>query len=119
MPYDPDFQSFAQTARELIQYRKVHPTLEDEPGQDDLLFLSCIPWIDFTFISHPIHMHPVDSVPRITWGKFTTRDGRTEMPVAVQVHHGLMDGYHVGEYYTGLQRLLDTPASWMTRTTAA
>jgi chloramphenicol O-acetyltransferase type A len=115
MPYDPDYQVFSPKAEEMIQFRLGHPTLDDEPGQDDLLFMSCIPWIDFTSISHPIHMHPADSIPRITWGKFTTGNGRTCMPVSVQVHHGLMDGYHVGQYYQILQELLDSPANWMGR----
>jgi len=115
MPYHPDFQVFSQRAEELIQFRQSHPTLEDEPGQDDLLFMSCIPWINFTSISHPIHMHPADSIPRITWGKFNIDSGKTQLPVSVQVHHGLMDGYHVGQYYQLLQQLLNTPASWIGR----
>jgi len=81
--------------------------LADEPGQDDLLFMTSLPWVSFTSMQHPIHMHPVDSVPRIAWGKFLQREGRTCMPVAVQVHHALMDGLHVGRYYQRVQELLE------------
>jgi chloramphenicol O-acetyltransferase type A len=31
------------------------------------------------------------------------------MPLAVQAHHALMDGLHVGRYYTVVQELLDRP----------
>ena len=49
----------------------------------------------------------VDSSPKISWGKYFEQGGRTLVPFSVQVHHGLMDGYHVGRYYGEVQRLLD------------
>ena len=85
--------------------------LSDEPGQDDLLFMTGLPWVSFTSMLHPIHMHPADSVPRIAWGKFFDQEGRTRMPVAVQVHHALMDGLHIGRYYQRIQEHFDHPES--------
>jgi chloramphenicol O-acetyltransferase type A len=81
--------------------------IEDEPGRDDLIYLTCMPWVSFTSIVHPIHMHPVDSVPRIGWGKFFEENGTMKMPLAVQGHHSLVDGYHVGQYFMKIQELLD------------
>ncbi len=107
IPYQADFPAFAARAAERMAYYQQHPTLEDEPGQDDLLFLSTIPWVSFTGLTHPIHMHPVDSVPRITWGKIFEEGTRLKMPLSVQVHHALMDGVHVGRYFTQLQQSLD------------
>jgi chloramphenicol O-acetyltransferase type A len=75
---------------------KRHPTLKDEPGNDNLLFMSAIPWVSFTSFMHPIHLHPVDSVPRFAWGKFFEQGGRLLMPLSVQAHHALLDGLHVG-----------------------
>ena len=88
---------------------KQQPRLEDEPGQDDLLFMTGIPWVSFTALQHPIHMHPVDSVPRIAWGKFFKEGEALKMPLSVQVHHALMDGVHIGRYYTLVQEYLDQP----------
>ncbi len=34
--------------------------------------------------------------------------GIRSMPVSVHVHHGLMDGYHVGLFYEALQTAMDT-----------
>jgi chloramphenicol O-acetyltransferase type A len=110
------YQSFAEfypNAEATIANTKQHPTLEDEPGQDDLLFLTSIPWVSFTGIMHPIHMHPVDSVPRFAWGKFYKEHDRIMLPLSVQVHHALMDGYHAGRYFQKLQEYLDAPESWL------
>lgn len=109
IPYNLNYVQFAAKAAEQIDLVRSQPVLHDEPGQDDLLFLSSLPWVSFTGVSHPIHMHPVDSVPRITWGKFQAANGRMMMPLSVQVHHALADGYHVGQYYERVQDYLQRP----------
>ncbi|MBN2554338.1 MAG: chloramphenicol acetyltransferase [Anaerolineales bacterium] len=111
--YCAGFARFCAAAVEMITRRESENVLEDEPGQDDLIFMTGLPWIAFTSIVHPIHMHPADSIPRIAWGKFDTRNGRVAMPLSVQVHHGLMDGIHVGTYFQHVQALFDHPAGWM------
>lgn len=107
VPFDWDYGVFAARATERIAAVKAQPVLEDEPGQDDLLFMTSIPWVTFTGLMHPIHMSPADSVPRIAWGKFEAREERLRMPVSVQAHHALMDGLHAGRYFQRLQALLD------------
>lgn len=109
MPYAADFATFTANAEAAIQRVKADPTLEDEPGQDDLLFMTGIPWVSFTNMQHPIHMHPADSVPRLAWGRFFTDGEQVKMPLSVQVNHALMDGVHVGRYYQLVQSYLDDP----------
>ncbi|MCA9977168.1 MAG: chloramphenicol acetyltransferase [Anaerolineales bacterium] len=109
IPYDPDFTIFAPRAATTIAHFTQNPTLEDEPGQDNLLYLSAIPWVSFTGLMHPIHMHPVDSVPRIVWGKFFRNGDQWQMPLSVQAHHALLDGFHVGQYFNQVQTYLDEP----------
>ena len=109
MDYIENFSEFAARAGERIAYMKEHPTLEDEPGQDDLLFMTSIPWVSFTSFMHPLHWHPVDSVPRFAWGKFFEDGERLKMPLSVQGHHGLMDGIHMGRLYAEVQDYLHHP----------
>lgn len=105
--YQPELQSFLAHTSEVMDYRRMNPTLEDEPGQDELLFLSAIPWFSFTSFQHPMHIPSLDSVPRIAWGKYFEENGRIKMPLAVQAHHALVDGIHVGKYYQIFQGLCD------------
>lgn len=107
--FDWDYDVFAARAAERIAWVRRYPVLEDEPGQDDLLFMTAIPWVSFTGLMHPIHMSPADSVPRIAWGRYFRQGGRDHMPVSVQAHHALMDGLHAGRYFQRLQALLDRP----------
>jgi chloramphenicol O-acetyltransferase type A len=103
--YEKDFSDFNKSAKEKINRMKKDPSLSDEPGQDELIYMTAIPWVSFTSFVHPIHMDPVDSVPRIAWGK-SYREGNTfKMPVSVQVHQALMDGQQVGEYFENAEAL--------------
>ena len=109
--YIENFSEFAARAAERIAYVKEDPTLKDEPGQDDLLFMTAIPWVSFTSFMHPLHLHPVDSVPRFAWGKFFEDGKFLKMPLSVQGHHALMDGIHVGRFYAKVQDYLRHPGS--------
>ncbi len=113
IPYRSDYADFAPLAEAKIAEVKANPTISDEPGQDNLLFMTSIPWINFTGIMHPVHLNPIDSVPRISWGKHTLEGQRRLMPLAVQVHHSLMDGLHVGRFYERVQTILNTPAEFL------
>jgi len=65
--------------------------------------------VSFTSFAHPTHLHPVDSVPRLAWGKRFEEGGRLKMPLSVQGHHALMDGLHMGQYYERVQEYLAEP----------
>ena len=109
--YTEDFSLFAARAAEQIAYVKEHLTLEDEPGRDDLLFMTAIPWVSFTSFMHPMHLQPADSVPRFAWGKFFEDGEFLKMPLDVQAHHALMDGVHMGRFYAEVQGYLRHPDS--------
>jgi chloramphenicol O-acetyltransferase type A len=107
--YSADFATFAHGATERIALVQSNPILSNEPGQDNLLFMTAIPWISFTSFTHPTLSHRSDSVPRIAWGKFFSDGAALRMPLQVEVHHALMDGLHVGRFYEQVQTLLDHP----------
>ena len=107
--YIEDFSEFAARAAERIAYVKEHPTLKDESGQDDLLFMTALPWVSFTSFMHPMQLHPVDSVPRFAWGKLFEEGEFLKMPLSVQGHHALMDGIHMARFYAEVQDYLHHP----------
>ena len=109
MDYIEDFSEFAARAAERIAFVKEHPTLEDDPGRDDLLFMTALPWVSFTSVMHPMQLHPADSVPRFAWGKFFEDCKFLKMPLGVQGHHALMDGIHMGRFYAEVQDYLHHP----------
>jgi chloramphenicol O-acetyltransferase type A len=109
MDYMEGFALFSARAAKQIAYVQEHPVVENVPGKDDLLFMTAIPWVSFTSFMHPVHLHPADSIPRFAWGKFFAEGERLKMPLDVLVHHAIMDGYHVGQFYTIVQDYFSHP----------
>jgi chloramphenicol O-acetyltransferase type A len=107
--YSDNFTIFKDYAMKAMEAVKKNIILEDEPGEDDVLYMTSIPWISFTNMTHPIQMNPVDSIPRIAWGKYFEENGRMKLPFSIQMHHALADGVHAGEYYNMLQEMLEHP----------
>ncbi|MDD7793505.1 chloramphenicol acetyltransferase [Clostridium sp. 'White wine YQ'] len=108
-----DFKDFKSNTLKDINDVKNNVIIKNEPGRDDLLYTTCIPWISFTNIIHPLHMNPVDSIPRIAWGKYFEEGGKIKMPISVQLHHALADGIHIGKYFNILQEILDNPSKYL------
>ncbi len=107
--YIEDFYAFKDSAMEAMEKVKKNIILSDEPGEDDLLYMTSIPWVSFTSMAHPIQMNPADSIPRIAWGKYFEENGRMKLPLSIQMHHALADGLHAGEYYNILQEMMEHP----------
>lgn len=104
--FTPDLKAFVEEAMARSEEMRTAPVFEDEPGRDDYLFMSALPWISFTSVQHAMQLHPHDSVPRISWGKFFESEGRTMMPLSVQAHHALVDGYHAAQFYERVEEMV-------------
>lgn len=62
----------------------------------DYVFITSIPWLDFTSIQHPVKKLSEVDIPALAWGKFKSYgEDKIVMPFSVQVHHGFVDGYHI------------------------
>ena len=80
-----EFKDFKTNTSKEIEKAKNNISIEDESGRDDLIYITSIPWVSFTSITHPIQMNPVDSIPRISWGKYFEENGKIKLPLSVQV----------------------------------
>jgi chloramphenicol O-acetyltransferase type A len=107
--YSPDFSTFQQNVTKGIEATKLDPTIHDEPGRDDLIFLTTFPWASFTQVSHPVSINPPDSFPRVTWGKYFDQGDQRLMPLSLFANHALVDGLHVGRFFEFIQTWMNQP----------
>ncbi|MCM1236902.1 MAG: chloramphenicol acetyltransferase [Ruminococcus flavefaciens] len=105
--FTEDFKEFNQRAIDESNKLIGNLNLDHEDDRSDLIFISCIPWISFTHVLHPIGLCPTDSIPRVAWGKYFEQGNRIFMPVNVQAHHALMDGFHIGIFYQKLDNEIE------------
>lgn len=107
MDFDEDEGVFLANAERIIEEVRSTSGLIPSGSGDNVIHFSALPWLRFTGLSHARPFSFPDSCPKISFGKVTENDGRRNMPVSVTVHHGLMDGYHVGLFLERFQALLD------------
>lgn len=96
--FDPDFEAFARASRESIAAAQQLPELRTAP-RPDLIYVTCLPWLRFTHMTHPADAAANDSMPRFAWGRFCGSSESAQMPMNVQVHHGFIDGVHLGRFF--------------------
>lgn len=106
--YDDDFTLFNERLQaEITEVRNSTGLRLDEKNETvDLIRHTTIPWVSFTSILHPKPNDNTDSIPRISFGKIFELNGEKYLPVSVEAHHGLVDGYHVGKYFALFEELL-------------
>ena len=108
--YD-DFKEFYKNTKKDIEKVKQEEKIKDTYNENNLYneyYITCLPWIDFTSVTHPI---PDDleslSVPRICFGKYNKVNDRYLMMLNINVNHAFVDGYPLSQVFINIQDMLD------------
>ncbi|MEO8237408.1 MAG: chloramphenicol acetyltransferase [Flavobacterium sp.] len=107
--YHPDLNIFEKTVlAEIERIQNTSGLFTRSFDDDNLIHFSAIPWLNFTSLSHARSYTFPDSCPKISFGKMITLDnGKKTMAMSVHVHHGLMDGLHLGQFVDYFQELMN------------
>ena len=107
--FSDDFETFNKELQNEIQtvLNSTGLRLNDDDIKKDLIRHSTIPWTSFTGLLHPTNFDRTESVPKITFGKFSIREGKKYLPVSIEAHHGLVDGFHLAKYLSEFQKQLE------------
>lgn len=73
----------------------------------NVVYVSSLPLVSFTGLQHAKKTNVEDSIPRFVFGKYFKDGQQLKMPLSVEVHHALADGFHVGRLFELLQEDLD------------
>jgi len=95
--YEADVQEYSKSTR----YAPKDGTPENSFN------ISMVPWLEFTSVNLNVYDDGKFLLPIFTLGKYFERDGKRLLPLAIQVHHAVCDGYHVGLFVEKLQSLID------------
>jgi len=102
-PYIESLEEFLVAGDELLKKVMAEKSFAPKDGSDDLLHFSVIPWLHFNGFKHARRIGMEDSIPKIVFGKYEMHENKLLMPVNVEVHHALADGYHVGQFFEKFQ----------------
>ena len=103
-----DLTHFNEITLKEIERMQTTTGLFTRKYPENLIHFSALPWVNFTSLSHARSFTWADSCPKISFGKMIEENSKKTMSISVHVHHGLVDGYHVGLFIDKLQNLLNS-----------
>lgn len=106
--YTPDYQAFrAAYEQNLAAYGSRQDIMAHPDTPENTFPVSMVPWASFEGfnlnLQNGYHYLP----PIFTMGKFQEENGKTLLPLAIQVHHAVCDGFHLCRLVNELQELLN------------
>ncbi|WP_395044936.1 CatA-like O-acetyltransferase [Flavobacterium sp.] len=105
--YSNNINEFAEITKKEITRIQATTGLFTREYPENLIHFSALPWINFTSFSHARSYSWPDSCPKISFGKIMDENGKKTMAMSIHVHHGLIDGIHLGEFLKCFQELMD------------
>ncbi|SCW86065.1 chloramphenicol O-acetyltransferase type A [Paenibacillus tianmuensis] len=75
--------------------------------------VSSIPWVSFTGFNLNVYTDGRYLLPIMTCGKYFEQAGEILLPVSLQVHHAVCDGYHASIFINELQEMANHCEQWL------
>lgn len=106
--YKEDIHEFNLLAQKEIERIQNTPGLfTREFPETNLIHFSALPWVNFTSLSHARSFSFPDSCPKISFGKLMEENNKKTMSMSIHVHHGLVDGYHIGLFLEEFEKQMN------------
>ena len=105
--YDNDFDMFIKNyTDDMLKYKNDYKN--SKPLNSKNIFnVSCIPWTSFTGFNLNLQKGFDYLPPIFTIGKYFSTDEKTLLPLAIQVHHAVCDGFHISHFVNDMQNWAD------------
>lgn len=107
MKFQKDIHEFNKIVQAEIERIQTTTGILTREYPENIIHFSAIPWVNFTGLTHSRNFGVADSCPKISYGKLVEENGKKSMALSVTVHHGLVDGYHIGLFIEALQTELN------------
>jgi chloramphenicol O-acetyltransferase type A len=102
--YAEFLRSYDADAREYSKSTRYAPKEGTPPNSFNI---SMAPWTTFTSFNINVYDEGKFLLPIFTMGKHFEQDGKRLLPLAIQAHHAVCDGYHIGLFVEKLQKHID------------
>ena len=106
--YDGNIHHFQHVyAEDMARYGNTLSYWPKGESLENIFFVSAIPWVSFTSFNINVANMQNFFSPMFTIGKYYNQDGKVMLPLAIQVHHSVCDGFHVARLINELQEISD------------
>ncbi len=99
---------FDKNGKKLVENHKKGAKFEPNEAAIDVVHCTTLPWVSFTGFKHARNGDEGSKgIPKIVFGKLFDENEIKKIPFSVEVHHALMDGYHVSLLFQKMQQFID------------
>ena len=106
--YDGNIQHFQTVySEDVARYGNNLAYWPKGASPENVFFVSSIPWVTFTNFNINVANMQNFFAPMFTFGKYYEHEGKVLLPLAIQIHHAVCDGFHVARLFNELQVMCD------------
>lgn len=88
------------------KYKDVRAIAENQPP--NFFDVTCLPWVRYRHFDVHVFDEGKFLAPVITWGKYEPEHGKLVMPLTMNIHHAVADGFNLSRFFNEVQELIDT-----------
>ncbi len=106
--YTPSFSEFyKQYLLDVQNYGEVKSFIAKPNSPSNIFTISSIPWVSFTGFNLNLPTATDYLLPIFTTGKYFEQGSKIWLPIAIQVHHAICDGFHTARFINELQEAMN------------
>ncbi len=94
-----EFCNMVKTDQE--RYKNDRAVLDDQPL--NFFDVSCLPWVKYKHFDVHVFDEGKFLAPVVTWGRYEPENGRLIMPLTMNIHHAVADGFHLSRFFNEVQ----------------
>lgn len=79
-----------------------------EEQKPNFFDVSCLPWVKYKHFDIRVFDEGRFLAPVVTWGRYERENGRLMMPLTMNIHHAVADGFHLSRFFHEVQEVIDT-----------
>ena len=79
----------------------------------NFFIVSCLPWLNYSSFTASNESGYQFIFPMVTWGKYITCDNKIIIPLTLQIHHAVADGYHCSLFYNDIEQIIMNPEKYL------
>lgn len=102
--YDNCFEKFYTNVIEDIRENKDKRAFEVSYSYKNTFDVSCLPWLKYKSCDLHIYDDGTYLAPVITWGKYEKHKNKYALPLTMQIHHAVADGFHIAQFFADVEK---------------
>lgn len=104
--YTSDFETFYNRIEsDRNKNKHLHGFIENQPI--NAFDMTCLPWISYKSFDMHVDCSVPMYFPIISFGKYEEHNKKFVLPLTINMHHALADGYHVSRFFEDVKDIIN------------